>query len=75
MIMRNAASHLTEVEFALFTDAIILNTINRLPDDILHHVMECTGCKKELMELLNVYESEKAQATRIVVGRGSRRSL
>ncbi|MGA7161467.1 MAG: hypothetical protein WBZ48_10725 [Bacteroidota bacterium] len=73
--MRNVTAHLTEAEFALYTDAIILNTLDRLPDAIQDHVMECTDCKKELMELLNVYEAEKAGAKRNDVERGKPRSL
>jgi hypothetical protein len=58
--MRKANAHLTDEEFALYTDAIILSSVNRLPNEILCHVMECTYCKKELMELQNLIEEQES---------------
>ena len=56
--MRKATAHLTDEEFALYADAIILNSSDRLPNKILRHVMECNRCKKKLMELLNLIQSQ-----------------
>jgi hypothetical protein len=52
--MRKRSAHLTDEEFALYTDAIVLNSLDRLPTEILNHVMECTRCKKELLELIDL---------------------
>ncbi len=61
MFMRNVTAHLTDEELALYADAITLGSLDRLPDEILHHVMDCTRCKMELMELLNLCEEEESQ--------------
>ena len=58
--MRKASAHLTDEEFALYTDAIILNSLDRLPNEILCHVMECIRCKKELLELLNLVDAQES---------------
>ena len=60
MYMRKAYAHLTDEEFALYVDAIILNSLDRLPNEILCHMMECARCKEELMELLNLVEAQKS---------------
>ena len=60
MYMQKAIAHLTDEEFALYADAIILDSLDRLPNKILCHVMECTCCKKELMDLLNLVEAPKS---------------
>jgi hypothetical protein len=44
----------------LYSDAIIFSSLDRLPDKILYHVMECISCKKELMDLLNLVEAQKS---------------
>jgi hypothetical protein len=61
--MRKATAHLTDEEFALYADAIILNSSDRLPNKILRHVMECNRCKKELMELLNLIEEQESHTS------------
>jgi len=62
--MQKATAHLTDEEFALYTDAIILNSSYRLPSQILYHVMECTRCKKELMDLLTLVEAQESDTRR-----------
>jgi hypothetical protein len=59
--MRKTTTHLTDEEFALYADAIIFSSLDRLPDKILYHVMECISCKKELMGLLNLVEAQKSR--------------
>lgn len=56
--MRRATTHLADEELALYVDAIVLSLQDQLPKEILHHVMKCTGCKKELMELLDLMEGQ-----------------
>ena len=58
--MQKATAHLTDEEFALYADAIIFNSLDRLPEKILYHVMECISCKKELIDLLNLVEPQKS---------------
>jgi hypothetical protein len=58
--MQKDTAHLTDEEVALYADAIICNSLDRLPNTILFHVMECFRCKKELMELLTLVEAEKS---------------
>ncbi len=58
--MQKSTAHLTDEEFALYADAIMLNASYRLPSQILRHVMECTCCKKELMELLTLVEAQES---------------
>jgi hypothetical protein len=52
-------THLTEVELALYVDAIVLDAQVKLPEDILDHVADCTECKVELIELLELIDAEE----------------
>ena len=60
MYMRKTTTHLTDEEFALYADAIIFSSLDRLPDKILYHVMECISCKKEVIDLLNLVEAQES---------------
>ncbi|HTY12248.1 MAG TPA: hypothetical protein VMF88_14400 [Bacteroidota bacterium] len=53
------SGHLTEEEFALYVEAIFLDLVDMLEEPIRHHVMECSSCKRELMEIKDVLEGEK----------------
>jgi len=62
--MQKDTAHLTDAEVALYADAIIFNSLDRLPDKILFHVMECLRCKRELMELSALVEAEELRTFR-----------
>lgn len=54
-------THLTEVELALYVDAIVLDAQVKLPEDILDHVADCTECKVELIDLMDLIDFIQAQ--------------
>lgn len=58
--MKSATAHLSDEEFALYTDAIVLNCQSQVPKAIQYHVTECLECKKELLELQWLLEIQKS---------------
>ena len=54
--MRTLTKHLTEEEAALYVEAMCLDRLDMLENSIRHHVMECTYCKQELVEIKEMLE-------------------
>ena len=52
-------SHLSEEAVALYVDALKLESLDRIPEEIRDHVSECSMCKIEIEELFLLLEDEK----------------
>lgn len=54
--------HLNEEAVALYIDALKLNKVDLLPDDLLEHISVCLECKKAIMEILPFVENQRSVA-------------
>ena len=51
--------HLTEEGIALFVDALKLNCVDRLPEEIREHVSECEECKRDVLEAESLVDGRR----------------
>ncbi len=54
----NEAGHLNASSVSLYVDAIKLNLIDRLPEEIYQHALECLSCSAEILQLESLLEGE-----------------
>jgi len=51
-------THLTEEGIALYVDALKLNRLDELPDDVREHVADCQACKRHVTGLYSLLADE-----------------
>ena len=55
--------HLSEMQLAQYVDALMLDTQDQLPEEILAHVADCIECKVDVMGVLDLIESIEARTS------------
>ena len=48
------SGHINEETISLYVDALMLDNIEIIPEQVISHVENCAGCKKEIIEVIEI---------------------
>ncbi|MFC1733076.1 hypothetical protein ACFL6I_22485 [candidate division KSB1 bacterium] len=63
----NKSGHINEEALSLYVDALMLDNIEIIPEQVIAHVENCTRCKKEIIEVIDMMKEAKTHTEHIQI--------